>query len=272
MYKVSIIGLGIENQFKNMNHIKLAFYNIEEEYKKKLNNIISSDIVFICLSTLYNEKQYDISTIFEICKQLNEQKYTGYIIIKSTIEPETTDNLSKKYSKLKIIHNPDLDTDNQSSIILGKGNNCTGKDMEYLYDFYKTSFPMADISICSSLESESIKIFSDSFYAVKIHFFNELYLLCQSNNSNYNTIRDLMIKNGCINPTHTLNFGTDRKLSYHFTDVANALLNYMKSKESKYRLLDAIVKQHNKKQSNNYISNIISNFTYLSQNSMCNLL
>ena len=51
------------------------------------------------------------------------------------------------------------------------------------------------MSHCNSTESESMKSFVNCFYSVKIQFFNELYLLCNANNCDYNTVKELMLKN-----------------------------------------------------------------------------
>ena len=55
-----------------------------------------------------------------------------------------------------------------------------------LINFYNDHYPLTEISVCECSESESMKIFCNSFYSVKLQFFNELYLLCQKNNVNYN--------------------------------------------------------------------------------------
>ncbi len=39
-------------------------------------------------------------------KKLNNDKYEGLVVVKSTVEPETVNKLSRKYLNLKICHNP----------------------------------------------------------------------------------------------------------------------------------------------------------------------
>ncbi len=93
-----------------------------------------------------------------------------------------------------------------------------------------------------------MKIFCNSFYAVKIQFFNELYLLCQKNNSNFNENVNLMLKNGWINKMHTQVPGPDNKLSYGgacFPKDTNALLNYMMKHQSNCKVLQATIDERN---------------------------
>ena len=94
-----------------------------------------------------------------------------------------------------------------------------------------------------------MKIFLNSFYAVKIQFFNELYLLCDKTKTNYNNILDLMLKNNWINPMHTKVPGNDGQLSYGgncFPKDTNALLNFMKFNNSPHQVLEATIDERNK--------------------------
>jgi UDPglucose 6-dehydrogenase len=201
------------------------------------------------------KKEYNKDSIYEICDKLVENNYTGIVIIKSTVEPSTTNSLAKKYN-LKFIHNPEFlssstafeDFHNQTHVVLGKSDNITENELSILENFYKNNYPLATISITNSLESESMKIFCNSFYAVKIQFFNELYLLCQKNNSNFNEIVNLMLKNGWINKMHTQVPGPDNKLSYGgacFPKDTNALLNYMMRHQSDCKVLQATIDERN---------------------------
>ena len=167
-------------------------------------------IIFMALPTMYDENtgSYDKSAIHDCCKYLSKNNYSGLIVIKSTVEPETTDNLSNTYPNLSFIHNPEFltartayeDFHSQTHIVLGKSIRCAFDKLQVLQEFYSTYYPNAEISICTSLESESMKIFCNSFYAIKVQFFTELYLLTQSNCSDYNKIVSMMLKNNWINP------------------------------------------------------------------------
>ena len=90
--------------------------------------ILKSDILFLCLPTLFNEetKTYNTNEIHSICKLLTNNNFNKIIILKSTVLPKTTDNLNKMYN-LNIIHNPEFlsettateDFENQKHIVLG---------------------------------------------------------------------------------------------------------------------------------------------------------
>ena len=259
---VSVIGLGfVGGSMKKSFEMKGVTVFGYDKYKidtDKFSKCLSSDIMFLALPTQYNEdtQSYDLSSIHEVCDNLETYKYNGLVVIKSTIEPNTVNQLSASYPRLKIIHNPEFltaatafdDFHNQKHIVLGKGPNVIENDVEVLVKFYATYYPDAEISICTSLESESMKSFVNCFYAVKIQFFNELYLLCNKTGCDYNTVKDLMLKNKWINPMHTNVPGTDGKLSYGgycFPKDTSALLSYMKREGTPCNVLEATVNERN---------------------------
>ena len=223
--------------------------------------MLTCDIVFLCLPTLFNEitNTYDKSSIHDVCQNLQDNRFQGLVIFKSTIEPESTNKLSESYPELKLCHNPEFltartafeDFHNQENIVIG----FTEKyhDNGLLKKFYSLNYPNAEINICSALESEAMKIFCNSFYASKVVLFNEYYLLCQKNGADFETIKNLMLKNNWINPMHTLVPGTDKLLGYGgscFPKDTKALLCYMEQKKSKNNVLKSIIKENNEIRNN----------------------
>ena len=257
---IGIIGIGCVGNAIYQNFLDKGINVIAyDKYKKIgiLEDLIKTDILFLCLPTLYNEElnEYDKTAIVEICEYLLMNKYQGLVVIKSTVEPGVTQELSVKYN-LNLFHNPEFltartayqDFNNQKHIIIGSSNRITVEQLELLTNFFKKYYPDAEISTCKSTESESVKIFCNCFYAVKVQFFNELYFLCQKVNVDYNHIRDMMLKNGWINPMHTQVPGIDGNFSYGgmcFPKDTNALLAFMKSQKTPYQILDATIKERN---------------------------
>ena len=112
---------------------------------------------------------------------------------------------------------------------MGKPSKVERKYIDIIILFYKKYFPKSEISVCSSTESEMMKISCNSFYSVKIQFFNEIYFLCEKTNCDYNLVKELMLKNNWINAMHTDVPGHDGMFSYGgacFPKDTKALLNY----------------------------------------------
>lgn len=263
---ISIIGLGFVGgsmlkSFKQKKFEVLGYDKFKESDSFK--DCLKSKIMFLALPTIFSEETntYDKEPMHETCEKLVENNYKGLVVIKSTVEPETTKIFSEKYN-LKFIHNPEFltaatafeDFHNQKHIVLGKDQNITDNDMKILVEFYKKSYPDAEISICTSTESESMKSFVNCFYAAKVQFFNELYLLCKSMDCDYDTVKNLMLKNKWINPMHTNVPGTDGSLSYGgycFPKDTNALLQFMKTKNTNHKVLNAVIEERNEMRTDN---------------------
>lgn len=254
--KIGIVGLGfvggsIYKSFTIKNINVVGYDKYKDGGIGSFNDLLDCDMVFLCLPTLFsNETQcYDKSAIYEVCELLSQNEYKGVIILKSTIEPETTNKLAETYRNLKLCHNPEFltartafeDFHNQTHIVIGFTDYFN--DSGLLEKFYAKYFPNAVISVCSSLESESMKIFCNSFYASKIMLFTEYYLLCQKNGADFEKIKEIMFKNNWINPMHTSVPGPDGLLGYGgacFPKDTKALLNYLKEYKTEYKVLESV--------------------------------
>jgi len=258
---ISIIGIGfVGGAMKKSFEEKGVSVKAYDKYKESdsFESCLDSDIMFLCLPTPFDtiKKEYEKDNIYQTCQKLVDNSYSGIVVLKSTVESETTFLLSQKYN-LKLVHNPEFltartayhDFHNQKHVVLGQGPNVTENEINTLKNFYSKYYPNAEISICNSTESESMKSFVNCFYSVKIQFFNELYLLCDKlKDCNYSNVLELMLKNGWINPMHTKVPGPDGKLSYGgycFPKDTNALVNLMKKKKTPNRVLRATINERN---------------------------
>ena len=254
---VGVVGTAILEGFKSMTteHIILGY----DKYKNigSFKNILESDILFICVPTTYSEekKEYNKTELNNVLSSLKEVDYTGIILIKSTLEPTISEQLANKYN-LKIIHNPEFlsatshikDFINQTHIVIGKTSTINKKDLDTVSNMYKSTFPHVKQSICTSDESECMKLFVNNFYSVKIQFCNELYQICQKINVNYDNVKNLMLQNNWINPMHMDVPGPDGQLSYGgmcYPKDTNALLSFMKNHNSEHQVLESCVNERN---------------------------
>ena len=258
--KVGIIGVGVLgsaiSEFFKSRVASVACY---DKYKNigSVDDVSSCEVVFLCLPTEFDQHRgtYDTTEIDAICESLNLLKFRGLIILKSTVVPYTSRNLASKYPSLHIIHNPEFlsertalkDFANQSHIVLGIMESTPQHLIDSTLAFFKYYFANAEISVCMSYESESMKLFCNSAYAVKIHFMTELKILCDSMNMNYSRISQLMVRNGWINPNHMQIPGHDGLLSYGgrcLPKDSRALLELMREMRTPSSLLEATIKEN----------------------------
>lgn len=258
---IGVVGLAVSEGFKRLRQTVIPY----DKYKNigSFDDILGTNIVFLCLPTLYSDEtnEYNKDSIHEICNLLHKAKYEGIIIIKSTVEPKTTNRLSEQYEPLHFLHNPEFlsartnldDFLNQKHIVIGLSTSDT-TNSKYLgmsnlvIDLYQKCFPNSFISVCTSTESESMKSFVNCFYSVKIQFFNELYLLCEKEGTDYIMVKELMLRNGWINPMHTDVPGPDGKLSYGgmcFPKDTNALLQHMIKSNTPHKVLESVIEERN---------------------------
>ena len=192
---LGIVGSAIYNFFTKDPNVELYFYDKYKYDNNKYDNykytdtidiLMESEILYICLPTLYDEtlKSYNMEAINSTIDTLNNMKYTGIIIIKSTVLPDYIDTLNCIYKDLIIIYNPEFlsaktaneDFANQHHIILGYTEQ-SKEVISLAENFYKIYFPNATISITTAKEAIITKLACNSFYAVKVQFFTEIYLL-----------------------------------------------------------------------------------------------
>ena len=265
---ISIIGLGFVGNamYKAFTNKGINNISVYDKFKDggigDLNNCLNSDLMFLCLPTVYDLKlkKYDLIPIEDTLEILKNNNYKGLVVIKSTVTPNTTNILAKKYEILNLCHNPEFlsaktaydDFLNQKHIVLGKSDNCNNLDL--LKTFYEKYWPNSKISICSSDESEAVKLGCNCFYSVKIQFFNELYLMCNKGGYDFNKVRNIMLENNWINPMHTKVPGTDNKLSYGgfcFPKDTNALCSHLEKEKLPNSVLKSTIDERNLMRSDN---------------------
>lgn len=249
------VGQAINDFFKNE---ELTIY-IYDKYKNIncINILFATDILYICLPTLYSEvnKTYDMMEIDSTLEQLAVNNYKGVILIKSTVLPDYCSYINNKYKNLIILHNPEFlsartasyDFANQSHIIFGYTVQ-SQYIADPIFDLYKVLFPNAIISIVTAEEAGLTKLACNSFYATKIQYFTEIYLLCNKMGISYDRVKELMLNNNWINPMHTSVPGHDNMISFGgacFPKDIEALNQYMKTNDVSHNVVEAVIKERN---------------------------
>ncbi len=147
-----------------------------------------ADIIIIAVPTNYNMdlNYFDTSAIEKTLDIVNKVNSHALIVIKSTVPIGYTKNIAKKYSNLEIIFSPEFlreskalyDNFYPSRIIIGKTAN-TKNYLSRASEFaklLKDSALKKDVPIIfmNSTEAEAVKLFSNTFLALRIAYFNEL--------------------------------------------------------------------------------------------------
>ncbi len=179
------------SNYINLNDLNL---NAVDELPKKFDEL---DFIIIATPTDYDleKKSFRTNAITKIISNISKNTESANIVIKSTVPIGYTIDLQKKFTNLNILHSPEFlregkalyDNQHPSRIIVGHNN--SHESAILFADILKSLSNEEDtkVLIVNSCESESIKLFSNAYLAMRVSFFNEL--------DSFAIARDLNTKN-----------------------------------------------------------------------------
>ena len=132
---------------------------------------------------------FDTTIIEEVLENLSDQNTTAMIILKSTIPIGFTQKMQKRHKNLRLVFVPEFlregssvaDTKNPSRIVIGDNGEPNNSLIEMLVSVCSEQPP---VFVCGSTEAEAIKIFSNTYLACRVAFFNEIDSFCLTNGLN----------------------------------------------------------------------------------------
>jgi UDPglucose 6-dehydrogenase len=192
-----------------------------EEYLKKDNLRLhatldasaayeGADFVIVSTPTNYDEKlnYFDTSSVLSVVDQVRKENPDAYIIVKSTIPVGYTEELRQEYHTDHILFSPEFlreghalyDNLYPSRIIVGYDINsqeAEEKAHEFA-DLLKQGAIKQDVPtlFMNSTEAESVKLFANTFLALRVSFFNELDTYAELRGLNTRNI----IEGVCLDP------------------------------------------------------------------------
>ena len=152
----------------------------------------NADIIIIATPTNYDEKlnYFDTSSIENILNNLNERQSTAIIVIKSTVPVGFTKRVQAEFMALSIIFSPEFlregkalfDNLYPSRIVVGD----TSEKGQLIGNLFKSAALKDDVEVLTmdSTEAEAVKLFSNTYLAMRVAYFNELDTYCALRNLN----------------------------------------------------------------------------------------
>jgi len=148
-------------------------------------NINKYDLYIVAVPTDYDADSnfFDTSNVEDVIETINMCDSEGIIIIKSTVPVGYTKTLQERYPNNKIIFSPEFlregsaihDNEYPSRIIVGdkskKGEICASV-------FSKIALNDPEVLFMDVTEAEAVKLFSNTYLAMRVSFFNELDTYC----------------------------------------------------------------------------------------------
>lgn len=145
-----------------------------------------ADFIIVATPTNYDESTnyFDTSSIEQVLAHLSEIQSKSIIIIKSTIPVGFTAKMQNQYSDLHIVFAPEFlregkalfDNLYPSRIVVGEKSD-VGETIGLLF---KNSCIKDDVDVLlmDATEAEAVKLFSNTYLAMRVAYFNELDSYC----------------------------------------------------------------------------------------------
>lgn len=223
MISIGIIGNGFvgnaTSQFE-IPQIKTLIYDISPEKCKPANLTLEeichkSDIIFICLPTpMKKNGACHLGIIEDVVKEM--KRFIDFnrkpVVLRSTVPVGTANKLNCFFMPEFLTEaNAKLDFKNTTCWIFGlkdghdEQNTHTREMMQFILSLNVVAgnIETSDSMFVSTKEAESIKLFKNTFLAVKVGFCNEFFRFCEGNGVNYHKVIQGATTDERITDSHT---------------------------------------------------------------------
>ncbi len=236
--KITIVGYG---------RVGKAVEELLGDHYVLATDSYEGDLGIVCVPTPSKEDgSCDTSIVEEVVGKLR----TKLILIKSTVEPGTTDKLIEKTGK-RIVFSPEYIGESKyynpyfnermldcPYVVLGGSN----RDCNVILDvLVPVMGPTKTYYKTTSLNAEIIKYMENAFFATKVAFVNEMYEICKSLGADWHSVREGWLLDPRVNKMHTavIKKGYSGKC---FPKDIKALIKVAESKGYKSELLKKVDK------------------------------
>lgn len=156
----------------------------------------NANYIIIATPTNYNPdlNLFDTSSIEKVLTEIISQGSNATVVLKSTVPIGYTEKIKKKFQKQNIIFSPEFlregsalyDNLYPSRIVVGEKSH----EAKQFADLLRSASlqPNTPIILTGSKEAESLKLFANSYLAMRVAFFNELDTFSMINNMDAKSI------------------------------------------------------------------------------------
>jgi len=178
------------NDKEILNHLSSKDLNLIATSNKNVA-YANANFVIVATPTNYNQQldSFDTSSVDSVINDVFSINKNTTIVIKSTVPFGFTDSLKEKYKSNHIFYSPEFLRENMalydnmhpSRIIIGDTSKEARMFGKILSDCALSNLDNSQVMYMTSKEAESVKLFSNTYLAMRISFFNELDSFAESN-------------------------------------------------------------------------------------------
>jgi len=231
-----VVGSATARVFSEVGH-EIGIYDLDRERRTHdlIDLLNNADLTFVCLPTPQKERslECDTSALDRFFISVRQFYHDRNFVIRSTVPIGYTRRIYN-LGFPNVVHSPEFltartayeDARNPRLVVIGspgeravKPDNWSGAILvpdscAKLAELYQKTFPTVDKCWLTSDESEMMKLAMNSFFAVKVAFWNEVHRLCTTKECDYSEVIEAILAEGRVHPIHTKVPGPDGKFGF----------------------------------------------------------
>lgn len=231
------VAHGFSHQTSYGANIKIYDINPAKAQNTLEDTVNNSDFLFLSVPTPSSKDgTMDLSVVKNALQSMNDinENKDNIVLLRSTVVPGTTKMLQEKFPNLRFVFNPEFLTErsaifdfiNQSRVILGGEKKYTNQVKELYRDRFGEYLPVIETTFQTA---ELIKYMNNLFFATKVSFLNEMKLLADKIDVNWDEAVEGFILDGRIGHSHLSVPGPDGRFGFGgscFPKDIQALINF----------------------------------------------
>ena len=186
----------------------------DKDKSKSLNSLSDvvneSDFIFVSVPTPSNrDGSINTDIVEDAFDEMNQHNYRrdNVFLLRSTVTPGTTRKIQNNCRKLNIVFNPEYLTErsakfdfiNQARFVIGGEERYTDK----VEELFKWRFGESTPVIKTNYETaEMVKYMTNTFLATKVSFANEIKMICDKMNIDYDKVVEYSIYDQRLGKSH----------------------------------------------------------------------